>query len=201
MNHVRSLLAVWLAGLGTVALAGQTAPTQPWAPAPAVAERRALSTERLARIDRWLEQYVDENRLAGAVVLVLRDGKPVYERAVGWSDKEAGRRMTTDTIFRIASQSKAITSAAILALMEDGKLSVADPVSRFLPAYAQTTVSVPKEGGGVETAAARRQITIRDLLTHTAGISYGTDRHVAALYQEKGLGAAAGNGWYTADKY
>jgi len=139
---------------------------------------------------------VDENRLAGAVVLVLRDGKPVYERAVGWSDKEAGRRMTTSTIFRIASQSKAITSAAILALMEDGKLSVTDPVSRFLPAYAQTTVSVPN----LETVPARRQITIRDLLTHTAGISYGTDRHVAALYQEKGLGPAAGNGWYTADK-
>ncbi len=108
------------------------------------AERRALSTERLARIDRWLQQYVDENRLAGAVVLVLRDGKPVYERAVGWSDKEADRRMTTGTIFRIASQSKAITSAAILALMEEGKLSVNDPVSRFLPAYAQTKVSVPE---------------------------------------------------------
>jgi len=196
MNRVRNVLAVWLVGLGTVALAGQTAPTLPWAPAPAVAGRRALSTDRLARIDRWLQQYVDENRLAGAVVLVLRDGKPVYERAVGWSDKEAGRRMTTGTIFRIASQSKAITSAAILALMEDGKLSVTDPVSRFLPAYAQTTVSVPN----LETVPARRQITIRDLLTHTAGISYGTDRHVAALYQEKGLGPAAGNGWYTADK-
>jgi CubicO group peptidase (beta-lactamase class C family) len=196
MNHVRNVVAVWLVGLGTVALAGQTAPTLPWAPAPAVADRRALSTDRLVRIDRWLQQYVDENRLAGAVVLVLRDGKPVYERAVGWSDKEAGRRMTTSTIFRIASQSKAITSAAILALMEDGKLSVTDPVSRFLPAYAQTTVSVPN----LETVPARRQITIRDLLTHTAGISYGTDRHVAALYQEKGLGPAAGNGWYTADK-
>ena len=196
MNHGRNVLAVWLVGLGTVALAGQTAPTLPWAPAPAAAERRALSTERLARIDRWLQQYMDENRLAGAVVLVLRDGKPVYERAVGWSDKEAGRRMTTGTIFRIASQSKAITSAAILALMEDGKLSVNDPVSRFLPAYAQTKVSVPD----LEIVPARRQITIRDLLTHTAGISYGTDRHVAALYQEKGLGAAAGNGWYTADK-
>jgi CubicO group peptidase (beta-lactamase class C family) len=200
MKDVRTALALSLVVLGAAALAGQRAPTMPGAPNAAVTERRALSSERLARIDRWLQQYVDENRLAGAVVLVLRDGHSVYERAVGWSDKEAGRRMTTGTIFRIASQSKAITSAAVLALMEDGKLSVTDPVSRFLPAYAQTTVSVAKEGGGVETVAARRQITIRDLLTHTAGISYGTDRHVSTLYQEKGLGPAAGHGWYTADK-
>ena len=76
-----------------------------------------VSRDRLARIDRALQQYVDENRVAGAVALVLRDGRPIYERAVGWSDKEAGRRMTPDTIFRIASQTKAITSTAILALM------------------------------------------------------------------------------------
>src|SRR5437762_14351677 len=63
-----------------------------------------LSPERLARLDRQLQQYVDQNKIAGAVALVLRDGKPAYERAVGWSDKEAGRRMTNDTIFRIASQ-------------------------------------------------------------------------------------------------
>src|SRR5688572_13971010 len=193
-DHVRTVLAVSLLAFVTVALAGQAKPTMPWAPKPAVAEPRGLSAERLARIDRWLQQYVEENRLAGAVALVLRDGKPVYERAVGWSDKEAGRRMTTGTIFRIASQSKAITSAAVLALVEEGKVSVTDPVSRFLPAYAQTTVSVPKDGGGTDVVAARRPITIRDLLTHTAGISYGTDRHVSALYQEKGLGPAAGAG-------
>src|SRR2546426_4935962 len=72
----------------------------------------AFSAERLARLDTVLQQYVDENRLAGAVALVLRDGQPVYERAVGWSDKEAGRKMATDTIFRIASQTKANTSVA-----------------------------------------------------------------------------------------
>ena len=66
----------------------------------------AWSTERLARIDRLFQQYVDENRIAGAVALVLQDGRPVYERAFGWSDKEAGRRMATDTVFRIASQTK-----------------------------------------------------------------------------------------------
>src|SRR5262245_24449911 len=148
-----------------------------------------------------MQQYVDENQLAGIVALVLRDGQPVYERAVGWSDKEAGRKMTTDTIFRIASQTKAITSVAVLQLVEEGKIGIGDPVSRFIPAYASTKVAVRKEnGGGIEIVPAKRPITIRDLLTHTAGISYGTDRELASLYEAKGLGPAAGRGWYTADK-
>lgn len=166
---------------------------------PAAQSAPAFSSERLARIDRVLQQYVDESRLAGAVALVLRDGQPVYERAFGWSDKEAGRRMVTDTIFRIASQTKAITSVAVLALMEEGKIGLNDPVSRFIPGFAKTTVAVRK-GGEVSHVPARRPITIKHLLTHTAGISYGTDRDVAALYEPKGLGPAAGNGWYTADK-
>ncbi len=158
-----------------------------------------FAAERLARLDRVLQQYVDENRIAGAVALVLQDGVPVYQRAVGWSDKEAGRRLAVDSIFRIASQSKAITSTAILALVEDGKINLNDPVSRFIPAFAKTTVAVRAESG-VTTVPAKRQITIRDLLTHTAGISYGTDPELAELYRAKGLGPAAGRGWYTADK-
>jgi len=163
----------------------------------------ALSTQRLARLDKVMQQYVDENQLAGVVALVLRDGQPVYERAVGWSDKEAGRKMTTDTIFRIASQTKAITSVAVLQLVEEGKIGIGDPVSRFIPAFASTKVAARKEGGGpgsIEIVPAKRPITIRDLLTHTAGISYGTERDVASLYEAKGLGPAAGRGWYTADK-
>src|SRR5262245_13970955 len=158
-----------------------------------------LAPDRLARIDRLLQQYVDEGRIGGAVALVLRDGQPVYEKAVGWADKEAQRRMTPDTIFRIASQTKAITSAAILSLFEEGKIGINDPVSRFIPAYAKTNVSV-RGDTGVTVVPAKRQVTIRDLLTHTAGISYGTGRDVADQYQEKGLGPAAGFGWYTADK-
>ncbi len=154
---------------------------------------------RLARLDGALQEYVDKNQLAGVVALVLQDGKPVYERAFGWADKESGRKMTTDTIFRIASQTKAITSAAILMLMEDGKLNLEDPVGKFIPTFRNTTVAVKKESG-VEIVPAKRAITIRDLLTHTAGISYGTQPEVAALYEAKGLGPAAGMGWYTADK-
>src|SRR5437870_5483376 len=169
------------------------------AQAAAAASPAAFSAERLARLDHVLQQYVDEGRIAGAVALVLRDGKPLYERAVGWRDKEAGRRMTTDTIFRIASQSKAITSVAVLTLLEEGAVGLDDPVSRFIPSFANTTVAM-KSDTGVSIVPAKRRITIRDLLTHTAGISYGTNASVASQYSAKGLGPAAGYGWYTADK-
>src|SRR5829696_7552293 len=101
-----------------------------------------FSTERLQRADAYLQQQVDSSRIAGAVGLVLRDGKVVYERAVGWADKESGRRMTSDAMFRIASQTKALTSIAIMILFEEGKIGLANPVSRFIPAYARTTVMV-----------------------------------------------------------
>lgn len=158
-----------------------------------------FSAERLARIDRFMQSYVDEHKVAGAVGLVLRNGRVVYEKAVGWSDMEAGRRMTPDALFRIASQTKAITSVAIMALVEEGKIAISDPVSRFIPAYSRTMVAT-RTDTGVAIVPAKRAITIRDLLTHTAGISYGTDAHVAKLYEAKGLGPAAGFGWYTADK-
>src|SRR6188472_992964 len=162
----------------TAALTAQTA-----TPRTAVSSKALLPPERVARIDRALQRYVDENRIAGIVALVLRDGQPVYERAVGWSDKEAGRKMTPDTIFRIASQTKAITSTAILSLVEEGKLTINDPVSRVIPQFAKTTVAT---GGSV--VPAKRPITIRDLLTHTAGISYGTEPVIASQYEAKGLG-------------
>ena len=153
-------------------------------------ENNGFSVERLRRVDAFLQQHVDSNRIAGAVGLVLRDGKVVYEHAVGWADKESGRRMSTDAMFRIASQTKALTSIAIMMLLEEGKIALGDPVSRFIPAYARTTVMA-----NGEVVPAKRPITIRDLLTHTSGISYGTDSALAMRYQEKGLGPAAGWGW------
>jgi CubicO group peptidase (beta-lactamase class C family) len=169
------------------------------APYVTTASRLGFSVARLARIDSALQRAVDRGEIAGAVALVTRDGQTVYERAVGWADKEAGRRMTADAIFRIASQTKALTSVAIMALVEEGKLTLSDPVDRFIPAFRQTTVAVRSDTGRV-IVPARRRITIRDLLTHTAGISYGTDSLVAPLYAANGLGPAAGWGWYTADK-
>ena len=170
------------------------------APSPALsAAHLGFAPDRLARIDSFMQAAVDSNRIAGAVVLVTRDGQVVYERAFGWADREARRRMTTDAIFRIASQSKAITIAAVLALAEEGRLAVNDPVSRYLPAFARTTVA-QKTDTGLAIVPARRAIRLADLLTHTAGISYGTDSLIASLYEARGLGPVAGFGWYTADK-
>ena len=155
---------------------------------------------RAGVIDRGLQRYVDGERVPGIVALVLQDGQVVYEKAFGWADKEAGRRMTSDTIFRIASQTKALTSAAIMQLVEDGSLTLNTRAGNFIPSLARTTVAVASERGSVTQVPARRPITVRDLLTHTAGISYGTDPSVAAIYEAKGLGPSAGFGWYTADK-
>ena len=123
----------------------------------------------------------------------------MHEVAVGWADREAGRRMTPDALFRIASQTKALTSVALMQLAEEGRVALGDPVGRYVPAFQRTTVAV-RADTGLAVVEARRPITIRDLLTHTAGISYGGDALVADLYAGAGLGREAGYGWYTADK-
>ena len=160
-------------------------------------QQPGLSADRLTRLDGLLQQYVDEGRIAGAVAVVVREGKPVYERAVGWADREGGRKMAPDTLFRIASQTKALTSTAVMALVEEGKIGIHEPVSHFIPSFAKTTVMARGESAPVP---AKRPITVHDLLTHTAGISYGIESRVAPQYEAKGLGPAAGMGWYTADK-
>jgi CubicO group peptidase (beta-lactamase class C family) len=178
-------------------------------PAPVAAQPRSatapelhngFSVERLARIDSFFDDLVAAGGIAGGVALVLRDGQPVYERAFGYADLPAQRRMTTDAIFRIASQTKAITSVAIMMLAEEGRLGINDQVGRYLPEFRSTTVSTQTDSGRFNLPAAR-QITIRDLLTHTSGISYGTAAAVAQAYREIGLGPVAGpSGWYLADK-
>jgi CubicO group peptidase (beta-lactamase class C family) len=170
-------------------------------PAHADSLRNGFSVERLGRVDALLDGYVNDGRIAGIVALVLRDGKPVYQHAVGWADKEAGTKITMDTSFRIASQTKALTSVAILALAEEGKLTVNEQAGKYIPTFANTTV-ITKDNiaSNTATVAAKRPITIKDLLTHTSGMSYGMNPEVAAQYEAKGLGPAAGYGWYTADK-
>ena len=163
------------------------------------AQRLGFDAGRLTRIDSVMQRAVDRSEIGGAVVLVLKDGQTVYEKAFGWADREANRRMTPDAIFRIASQTKALTSVAAMSLVEEGKLSLDDPVSRYIPGFEHTAVAVRGDTGRA-IVRARRRITIHDLLTHTAGISYGTDSLVAPLYSSAGLGPAAGWGWYTADK-
>ena len=163
------------------------------------AQTLTFSKERLGRIDQTFKSWTDSGKVAGVVGLVLQHGKVAYQGAYGWSDKEAGKKLTADAMFRIASQSKAVTSVAIMMLYEEGKIGLGDPVSRYMPTFANSTVAVKADTGRV-IVPAKRPITIRDLLTHTAGISYGTDPQVAPLYQAQGLGPAAGYGWYTADK-
>lgn len=129
--------------------------------------------DRLALIEQVLKDYVTEGELPGAVVAVLRNGAVVYEKAVGYGDIETGAPLTPDAVFRIASQTKAVVSVAVMMLQDEGALLISDPVGKHLPAYAQTEVAVPGDGGAYEVVPADRPITIRDLLTHTAGISYG----------------------------
>jgi CubicO group peptidase (beta-lactamase class C family) len=141
-------------------------------------ESVGLSQERLERLRAGMQRYVDEGKLAGLVTLVSRNGRVVHHQAFGKADVEGARAMTNDTIFRIASQSKALTSVAAMMLVEEGRLGLGDPVWRYIPAFAKTSVAVPPPPGAVagtpvSAVPAKRAITIRDLLTHTAGIGYG----------------------------
>ena len=134
---------------------------------------QGLDEVRLERLDAALQRYVDDERIAGSVTLVLRDGRVVYSAAKGLRDIEANQRMTEDTIFRIASQTKAIISTGIMILHERGALQIGDPLSRYFPEWANTKVAVAKNGGGFDLVPLTRPITLRDLLTHTSGIGYG----------------------------
>jgi len=152
-----------------------------------------MSAERLQRLDATMSTYVDEQRIAGQVILVLRDGGVVFAQANGWRDREGGIPMSEDTIFRIASQSKALISVGIMILQEQGKLDIGQPLSFWFPEWAQAQVAVSDGEGGYSLEPLARPITLRDLLTHTAGISYG-EGPAAQLWAQAGL-----QGWYFAD--
>jgi CubicO group peptidase (beta-lactamase class C family) len=163
-------------------------------------EEVGMSSERLDRLSLALETYVDEGRLAGAVTIVLRHGKIAYREGIGYRDVEAESPMPSDGIFRIASQTKALASVGVMLLQEEGKLLITDPIGKYLPAFAETTVADPNGEGGYTVVPSNRPITIRDLLTHTAGISYGmgllANRGAAAdAWEEAGI-----TGWYFANR-
>jgi len=156
-----------------------------------------LSAERLERLARVLQEYCDRNGAPGMVVLIARNGKVAYHQAFGKFRLDRPEPMTRDAIFRIASQSKAVTSVAVMMLMEGGRLLLDDPVSKYIPEFKETYVAVKAEGKdvkGYSVVPAKRQITIRDLLTHTAGISYGE-----GPAQEEYLKAGI-HGWFLTDK-
>lgn len=169
-------------------------------PRPPAAEttRNGFSPERLARLDAVIQEHVDRRQIAGAVVLIARDGQNVKLQAYGQQDIEASKPMSTDAIFRIASMSKALTTVAVMMLYEEGRFTLHDPVSKFIPAFAKSVVAVPPPAGSPPdvkfvTVPAKRPIQIRDLLTHTAGLTYG-EGLAADLYQQANL-----TGWYFAN--
>jgi CubicO group peptidase (beta-lactamase class C family) len=121
-----------------------------------------MSSERLKRLSQELQEYVDDDRLGGAVVLVLRRGKVVYHEAFGQRDTETSAKMQADSIFRIASQTKAIVSTAVMMLQEEGELLISDPVAKYPPEFLETTVAVPREGGGYDIVDAERYADTSD---------------------------------------
>src|SRR5262245_57991257 len=126
------------------------------------AQHPRLDEGRLAEIPRRMEQLVKEGQIAGAVTLVATKDRVVHLAAVGKADVETARPMEPDSIFRVASMTKPITSTALMMLVEQGKLSIDDPVSKYIPAFA---------GQKMKDGSAARAVTIRDVVTHTAGLA------------------------------
>lgn len=157
-----------------------------------VAEDAGMSDERLSRIDDMIQHAIDENQIPGAVALVARDGEIVYKKAFGMADHQADRELQTDTIFRIASQTKAITSTAVMMLWEQGLFRLDDPISEYLPVFGEAQIlnTFNEDDTTYTTVAAENQITIRDLITHTSGIGYGVidgDERFRMIYEKAGV--------------
>ncbi len=153
------------------------------------AEDVGLSAERLARIDGWMDGWVNSGRLPCAQVRVMRHGQVVYARECGHADIARGAPVAADTMFRIYSMTKPLTSTAIMMLYEEGRFQLDDPISRFLPSFATMRVYTGGSRGSVDSVPATRGITFRDLLTHTSGLTYGfmQSHPVDAMYRDTGV--------------
>lgn len=156
--------------------------------------KAGLSPERLQRLETVFQGFVDEEQMAGSVVMLARRGQVVYQKAFGLRDREAGTPMQVDSIFRIASQTKALVSLGAMILQEEGRLLLGDPVGKYIPEFMNTTVAEVQADGRYKIVKAKRPITVRDLLTHTAGVGYGYGP-AAELWAKAGI-----QGWYFADR-
>lgn len=155
-------------------------------------ESVGISAERLARIDSMCVNAVKNGNIPGVVSLVARNGKIVQWKAYGMADNQAGRAMKKDDIFRIASQSKAITATAVMMLWEEGKFRLDDPISKYIPEFKNPQVLKDFQYSDTTytTLPAKSEITIRQLLTHTSGIGYGIiddDERMKMIYQKAGV--------------
>lgn len=177
---------IWLGLLAGVLLAtsGLAAAAQVCVVEP---EAVGVSGERLARLDAAMQAYVDARKAAGLVAYVARAGGVVHLRGYGMADAEAERAMSPDTLFRLASMTKPVTSVAALMLIEEGRLALEDPVARYLPAFSALRVAVADRSDvELRFEPAARPITIRDLMTQTSGIPYGFGQS-GALWKAAGL--------------
>lgn len=148
-----------------------------------------MSAEKLDRIDPAVQQLIDQHKIAGAVVAVARDGKVIKLDAYGFRDIDQQQRMKTDTIFRIFSMSKAITTVAAMMLWEQGRFQLDDPVAKYLPEFAKLTVYVDGDGANLRTQPLKRPMTVRDLMRHTSGLTYGFsgDGAIEKMYRQRNV--------------
>ena len=154
------------------------------------ASSAGMSDERLVRIDEMLKESIKQNEIPGAVALVVRNGIIVYYKAFGVAN-ESKTPLKRDDIFRIASQTKAITSTAVMMLWEEGKFQLDDPISRYIPEFKEMHVlDTLYENGTYDTTPAKSPITIRHLITHTSGLGYGVidgDERIKKIYEKAGI--------------
>lgn len=172
----RFTLAVWMLAVSVAAVAQELPRAKP--------EAVGLSSERLERIGAAVDRSIADKRIAGAVTLVARHGRVAWFKAQGMTDREAGKPMQTDSIFRICSMTKAITSLAVMMLYEDGRFLLDDPVSKYIPEFKNPKVLVKPASGAPYKIPAAREITIRDLLTHTSGLTYHWNPDLGPMYRD-----------------
>jgi len=163
---------------------------------PAAPASAGFSEERLKRIDAKIQEWIDSKMVNGGVAFIAKEGKIVYNKAFGQANLEKKIPMRTDNIFRIASQTKAITSLGVLMLMEEGKITLNDPVSKFIPEFAAPKVIDKFNMADTiwTSVPAKREVTIKDLITHTSGLGYaqiGTPE-AQAIYKKNGITAGLG---------
>jgi CubicO group peptidase (beta-lactamase class C family) len=177
MNRKRNLSALMCVLVVVASAFAQDLPT-------AKPDAVGLSPERLERIATAVQHSIDDKRIAGAVTLVARRGQVAWFKAQGMMDREAGKPMRPDTMFRICSMTKPITSVAVMMLYEEGLFLLDDPVSKYLPEFKNPKVLVKPASGESYTIPATREITIRDLLRHTSGLTYHWNADLGPMYRD-----------------
>jgi len=153
-------------------------------------ESVGLSSDRLERLSKAMQEKIDQKKTGGIVVLVARRGSIAYHRAFGMADIASGKKMQTDHLFRLYSMTKPVTSTALLTLYEEGKFQLTDPLEKYIPAFKNVKVFVKLDDkGAMVLEAPKRKITIQDVFRHTAGFGYGgsDDNPVNKAYREAGI--------------